>query len=145
MKQKGKFLWVLVIVLTLAFVFGQSFMDKSASSKESRIVREKIVQPVYEAITGKTITDSEIRNAAHIIEFTVLGLELALLFKGKKRLLRSISYCGMIALLDESVQLLNDRAPQVTDIWSDILGGTIGALIGILLLTLIRKHSEKTK
>lgn len=147
MSTKRKILWVLVI-LTLVFIFGQSFLNQTISNKESKIVKETIVQPVHQTITGKTTTAPKIRDVAHIIEFTALGLELVLLFKNKKilmRLLRSISYCGMIALVDESIQFLSDRAPQVIDIWNDILGGAIGAVIGILIITIIEKHVEKRR
>lgn len=135
--------------MTLAFIFGQSLLNQEASVKESNVVKEKIVQPVHEAVTGNVTLPRDIRDIAHIVEFSVLGIELALLLKGRRilhRLLRAISYCGFVALLDESIQYFSGRAPQVVDIWYDIIGSAIGVFIGVLAILVVnslRKPKEQ--
>ena len=148
MEKKRLILWI-VVILTLAFIFGQSLLNQEASVKESNVVKEKIVQPVHEAVTGNVTLPRDIRDIAHIVEFSVLGIELALLLKGRKilhRLLRAISYCGFVALLDESIQYFSGRAPQVVDIWYDIIGSAIGVFIGVLAILVVnslRKPKEQ--
>lgn len=148
MEKKRLILWIAVI-LTLAFIFGQSLLNQEASVKESNVVKEKVVQPIHEAVTGNSSLPHDIRDIAHIVEFLVLGLELLLLLKNKKipiRLLRTISYCGFVALIDESIQYFSGRAPQVVDIWYDIIGSAIGAFIGVLAILVVnglRKPKEQ--
>lgn len=148
MKKKRLILWIAVI-LTLAFIFGQSLIDQEASVKESSVVQEKIVQPVHEAVTGKETLSYNIRDIAHITEFLVLGLELLLLLRDRKipiRLLRAVSYCGCVALIDESIQYFSGRAPQVVDIWYDITGSVVGVFIALLIVLIVERlnrHKEQ--
>lgn len=147
MDKKRLILWIAVI-LTLAFIFSQSLLNQKISNKESKIVKETIVRPVHEAVTGSKKVPFDVRDVAHIVEFTVLGFELVLLFKNRNRILhtvRSVSYCGMVALIDESIQDFSGRAPQVVDIWYDILGAVVGVGIGGLLAVIIGNTKSKNK
>ena len=145
MEKKRLILWIAVI-LTLAFIFGQSLLSQEVSDRESNVVKEKVVQPIHEVVTGNSSLPHDIRDIAHIVEFLVLGLELLLLLKNKKipiRLLRTISYCGFVALIDESIQYFSGRAPQVIDIWYDIFGAVAGVGIGVLLTACIGNIKSK--
>lgn len=141
MDKKRVILWA-VVVLTLAFVFGQSLLSQEASIKESTAVQKQVVEPVHKAITGNETIRFNVRDMAHIAEFVALGLELVLLFRNKKRILRglkSVSYCGFVALTDESIQYFSERAPQVIDIWYDILGAAVGSIVGVIVVMIIGK------
>lgn len=145
MEKKRLILWI-AIILTLAFIFGQSLLSQEVSDKESNVVKEKIVQPVHEAVTGKEELSYNIRDVAHIAEFSVLGLELVLILRDKKKIfrwLRAISYCGLVALIDESIQYFSGRASQVIDIWYDIFGAVAGVGIGVLLTACIGNIKSK--
>lgn len=145
MEKKRLILWI-AIILTLAFIFGQSLLNQEVSDKESNTVKEKIVQPIHEVVTGEKTLSYNVRDVAHIAEFSILGLELVLLLKDKKRILRwlrSISYCGFVALFDESIQHFSGRASQVADIWYDIFGAVVGAIIGIILVLIVGKWKVK--
>mgnify|MGYP006910580625 CR=1 FL=1 len=61
MEKKRLILWIAVI-LTLAFIFGQSLLKQEASVKESNVVKEKIVQPVHEAVTGNVTLPRDIHG-----------------------------------------------------------------------------------
>ena len=145
MNKKRWILWILVF-LTVAFVFGQSLMDKDTSNKQSVTVQEKIVEPVHKALTGEDTIHYDIRDIAHTVEFAILGLELVFLIVSEKRIrrwLKAISYCGCIALVDETIQHFSGRAPQMLDIWYDILGAVVGSLIGVVLMLIVNKAKGK--
>lgn len=111
-----------IVFLTIAFIFGQSFLNQEMSDKESITLNERVIEPLQNVISGETpekLTNDDVRNIAHIIEFSLLGFELWLLLKKKNLFshgLVSLSYCGLIALIDESIQYFSGRGPQVVDI-----------------------------
>ena len=141
MSKKRLTLWIIVI-LTIAFIFGQSFLDQKTSLKESNKVKETVVQPVHEAITGNSELSHDIRDIAHITEFSILGFVLALLLRDEKffpGIMRAVSYCGLLALIDESIQYLSGRSPEVVDIWLDILGAVVGVAAGRLIVEIVKR------
>lgn len=151
--DKKKIVLLVLVFLTIAFIFGQSMAPVKQSAKESSFITEKIIQPIEEWLTGqKTITNSTVRNWAHSVEFAVLGFGLSLVvFWDKKGLkpiealtlpARTFSYGVGIALLDETIQLFNDRGPEVSDIWRDALGVVIGILLGFLVLVSVRRNKK---
>ena len=153
--NKKKIVLLVLVVLTIAFIFGQSTAPVKQSSKESSFVTEKIIQPIEEWLTGqKTITNSTVRNWAHSVEFAVLGFVLSLVVLWKDKALKTVETLGLmartfgygvgIALLDETIQLFNDRGPEIGDIWRDALGVVIGILLGILVLA-VRNAKECKK
>lgn len=144
--NKKRWILLILVILTLAFIFGQSLLDEASSSKISTDISRKVVKPVYKAIAGTKKLPFQIRDVAHIVEFSVLGFELQLLVRDKKKTLcglKSVSYCGFVALLDESIQFFTDRSPQVKDIWFDIIGAAVGALLGFLIVLLIEREKAK--
>lgn len=146
MEKKRLILWI-VVVLTIGFIFGQSLFDQDTSKKQSVAVQEKVVEPVHKALTGEDTIHYDIRDVAHTVEFAILGLELVLLIRSKRRVLgclKSISYCGFAALIDESIQHFSGRAPQLIDIWHDVLGAVVGSVIGLIIVTLI-KRAKRTE
>jgi VanZ family protein len=145
--KKRLILWI-VVVLTTAFIFGQSLYDQETSKKQSVAVQEKVVEPVHKALTGEDTIHYDIRDVAHTVEFAILGLELLLLVRSNKRILqwlKSISYCGLAALIDETIQHFSGRAPQLIDIWHDILGAIVGSVIGVILLFVVEQVRLKGK
>lgn len=139
MEKKRLILWI-VVVLTIGFIFGQSLFDQDTSKKQSVAVQEKVVEPVHKVLTGEDTLHYDIRDVAHTVEFAILGLELVLLIRSKRRVLgclKSISYCGFAALMDESIQHFSGRAPQLIDIWHDVLGAVVGSVVGLLIVALI--------
>lgn len=146
--RKKRLAFLIIILLVIAFIFGQSFLDQKTSRKESDKVLETVVRPVYEAITGKSELPYDIRDFAHIIEFSVLGFVLAVLLRDEKffsGLMRAVSYCGLLALIDESIQYLSGRSPEVVDIWLDILGAVVGAAAAAVFLLLSKGWKRKKR
>ena len=135
-------LWldVALIIATLAFIWGNSCQPKQVSSQTSQGVYEKI-EPILDATFGKgVITHAIFRKMAHSIEFMLLGTEViafTYLATGKVyRYTHNILALGLVvAVMDESIQILSRRGPSLTDVLID-MGGFIIALSLIYLLIL---------
>lgn len=134
--------YCLLIVLTLAFIFGNSMMPIEESMEQS----DKYVssmKPILDP-SGQLsydIISPLIRKLAHVIEFAILGLELALLafhISGGFRLRDSIyaAFGGLLcANTDEFIQSFSDRGSMVADVFLDF-GGVILGIVGGYLLAL---------
>lgn len=121
-----------VIVATLAFIFGNSTLTAERSSVQSGAVTDVIVgaMPTDKQPTEgveKNDFHQSLRKVAHFAEYGVLGVEISLfliLFA------ESIALSGPLlpvaavfsAFIDESIQLLSDRSPAIRDMWIDIAG-----------------------
>ena len=128
---------VILILATLAFIWGNSLQTIPESSAKSEKVL-KAVTPTLEIFVGKgNATDHLVRKIAHFIEFSVLGIELALFMTVRKRVsIQSVSNClfaGLsTAVIDESLQLISNRGSQVVDVLLDFCGVVVG--ISIILV-----------
>lgn len=77
---------------------------------------------------------ARVRKAAHVVEFGCFGILLTLYLSGRTgergKLVRLLCAAGLlVALLDETIQLFNDRTSSVKDIWIDFSGFLIGCAI----------------
>ena len=129
----------LLIVLTLAFIFGNSLDDRQESAEKSARF-ERIVEPVLRALPYDRLHTREAlatvtRKLAHYAEFFLLGAQimaLAILTRQvppvRKRFI--LLFCLVIACADELLQFVSLRAPRVQDALLD----TFGALCGILFV-----------
>lgn len=157
---------VVFILLTVGFIFGNSLMNVEKSSSASKaaanavqhIVEPQKVDSVKPA--GKPTRYPKInyfikniRSAAHVIEFFVLGLEMALLLTvhakpNFKSVYLLFSTTVVIAVVDESLQFLNDRGPEVEDILKDTAGASV-AIASVLLIYgivfLVRQRYKKQR
>src|SRR5665647_3607255 len=93
-----------LIILTLIFIWGQSALSVSESSSNSQTVTTTVVQPIQQAVTGEaTITDAAVRKMAHVAEFSLLGLEMALLLVSSwKYIILPLNLGLLAAFLDET-------------------------------------------
>ena len=145
MKQKKALL--IIIIVTLAFIWGHSMMPPETSSLESKWVM-KLVTPFLELFVGKgNVTEHLVRKLAHFCEFTLLGAELMLYFGMPERrmLLRTLNLGLVAALLDETVQIFSGRGAAIPDVWLDfsgVLTGTLITLLGMLIGRRRNKHNQ---
>lgn len=143
--------------LSIAFVWGQSCKSKNNSEIASDVFIN-IIKPLEEIKPNDTHTaeyeyyNHLIRKSAHVVEFVIIGCELALiiLFFSKKVLatmvifLNSLMAGMLIGLIDESIQIFSERGTQVSDVWYDIIGTGIGAGV-VSLLYAFKKRQEVAK
>ena len=153
--EKKQKILMIFFILSLIFVWGQSCIGKTNSELESNIFVE-LIKPLEEIKPNEIATyDYEfyshlIRKGAHVIEFSIVGAELALVFLvySKKKLntmvvfLNSLMVGMIVGLIDETIQIFSDRGSQVLDVWFDILGVSIGAGV-ISIGYIIKKRRDK--
>lgn len=136
-KQKiYKAVLLILIVVTVAFIFSNSLLDKTDSLEQSDKAKG-ILTPILEFFVGEgNVTSHLIRKLAHFAEFGVLGLELFFLTKT----LASFQFFAslLIAVSDETIQLFSDRGSQVQDIWIDFFGACSGIVFGFAITEIIK-------
>ena len=149
MKAKGSHRPLTVlIILTLALIWGHSLLGREASSEESGFVME-LLEPVLEMVVGEgNVTEFLVRKLAHFTEFFVLGLEVLTFFAYRKPLfpqafLLALTHGFFAAFLDETIQIFSGRGPMIQDVWLDVCGFAVGAslMLGIMVWTKRRKNN----
>ena len=144
--KKQTLLCLVLILLNLSFIWGNSFLAGPESSQLSGGVMEWLKECLGGELPGGEFF---IRKLAHFSEFACLGLLLTWLFQ-----LLSQSgihgftmplLCGVLAALtDETIQVLTpERGPSVIDVWIDTAGVTTGILVLLLILGLRKKKTHK--
>ena len=128
---------ILLLLAVLAFIFSHSLADRAASTEEST--------QLLAILSGlmKGLTEHMLRKLAHFSEFAALGFFTIHLCHVCRKLhlhamVHSLFFGLLCALTDESLQLLNDRSAQVSDVWIDFSGVCCGVLFFLLLLVLHR-------
>lgn len=135
-------------VLTVLFIWSNSLFTKEQSQKQSQGLLAAL-EPAIEAVLGVDVDmqdDRWLRKSAHFFEFALLGLELALLAKRRGSFnAQGICNCLFAALLvavsDESIQLLSNRGSQVQDVLLDFSG----VITAVFLTYLIVSHRNRRK
>lgn len=141
-KNKKALLLLLCTLLWIAFIFGQSAQPATVSDKTS----DHVLEQVQKVIPNATVTP--LRKSAHLFEFFVLGLLLALTCRGLggKTLLPPLAMGLFAALCDETIQIFsNGRSAEVVDVWIDFGGVLLGTLVmeAARKICLRRKNAEK--
>ena len=139
---------IVLLVLILAFIWGNSCLPVRLSSRESgRILA--LLRPILGPIVGpENVTDHLVRKLAHFTEFTALGLVLGLLVHSGRRprvyTVSSVLVWGLLAAFaDESIQMLSDRGDQIIDVWLDFSGAALGTALSLLLAALLRRKKTR--
>ena len=150
---------LLLTLLWLGFVFGNSLKDAAASSEQSSRVHE-IVNEVASSIGIKEpISEHTVRDMAHFIEFAVLAALLCLDLWGfgtvslqkdtRKNLLwmaLALPTCSLLAYLDEYLQTFSEgRGRDFLDVLIDTAGAAIGVAGFMALFLLTRLAITKKK
>lgn len=148
-----RILTFIAIFASLSFIFGNSLLPKGESASVSGGV-----QGIIESIVGEDSPIAEffrlyLRKIAHITEFALLSIEVTLLrFLYDKRSLsffiHSLAFGLLVAVTDESLQILSDRGPSVSDVLLDTSGYVILAFVteGVIMLTLyVMKRKKKRR
>lgn len=133
---------------------------KEDIDKEQEIIYEKKPRPVIDFIIAN------VRKVAHFVEHGLFGIEIFLLMlfierdSGKERkifpigiksVLIALNIGILVALFDESIQILSARGPSVSDIWLDISGYATFVAVMFAVFTIVKsvilliKSAEKGK
>ena len=143
--KKRKRLITVLLILTLAFIWGQSALPVELSAKESDVVCGFLLRVFgMEKPSVDDIADSVglVRKIAHVVEFTALGILFTSLFRTKrdKIMAVTIGHSMLVAFLDESIQILSGRGPLIQDVWIDTFGAVVG--IGIVSLIIVLRKGK---
>ena len=131
-------------IATVAFIWGNSMLGSKASSNVSNSVLDAL-EPIIRRFGIVSENDLLLRKLAHFTEFAALGAELLFLaaVNGKSGF-QTASNCAfaslLVALTDETIQLISGRNSQVLDVLLDFSGALTGILIAWLICRLIKKR-----
>ena len=144
------FILICLIILTLAFIWGNSLDNQMESSQKSMKVLEWIT-PVLEWFVGAgKVTEHLVRKLGHFTEFSLLGAEMAGLLIARRRLrfqgFVNCLFVGLsVAVIDETIQIFSHRGSQVQDVLLDFAGAFFGLLLIIVIHQIVRafrKHKR---
>ncbi len=130
---------VILIMITLAFMWGNSLIPGGTSSKMSEWLRD-LINKIFSFTKSSKEAGSGylIRKIMHFTEFMILGIEITCLKYAKKGMNRSmVLLCGLLAaMIDETIQLfVPGRCGCITDVWLDMAG----FFTGFVFLMVIHK------
>ena len=143
---------ILLTLLWLGFIFGNSLKDAAASSEQSSQVQEIVNNVASSVGIEEPISESTVRNMAHFTEFAILGILLCLdvwgvglsPFRPRRRwdflwLLTALPASFLLALFDEFLQTFSEgRAKDFADVLTDTAGAAIGIAVFLALFFLLR-------
>lgn len=140
------------VILAILFIWGQSLLSFDNSVKESQFLLI-YVKPYYDAIFGYgALNGYTWRKVAHIIEYFMLGLLtwlfallLSKLLWNKTKFIKYVVFsvistealCLFVAIVDELIQMTNDRHPQIIDIGYDMLGANYAIILCLIIMLII--------
>lgn len=137
-------LCITLLILNLAFIWGNSLLPGQVSGAFSDWVRD-LLASLFGKATGESTGSGLLRKLAHFTEFTALGMCLCWLWgmlqsKRHKQLFYAFTAALLTACIDETIQVcVPGRGPSIRDVIID----TAGAVLGIGILSLI--HHLKLK
>lgn len=142
-----------VIIFINAFIFANSFDNVEQSYEKSDVVTDvvgTVVSDEKEAGLGLSLSYL-VRKFAHLIEFAMLGIAVAVELYLIKRV-HSKRFYGVgcfyalaVAVLDEYIQAFSDRTDSIADVLLDFGGfliGTFIAIIGIFVFLIVNKKRK---
>lgn len=140
-------LFIILIVLTIIFIWGQSLMSPKQSGEESEAVKS-FLEKVF--VFENALTDfilKNVRKIAHFVEFGVLGLEMVLftllctLFSRRDKIY--LSFFGpVVAVIDETIQKFTLRGSSFVDVLIDSAGYFTFVFITALVCLIIKNNKK---
>lgn len=130
----------MLVLSTVAIIFANSAQPTAASTKVSINVTEKIETVVEQSglqdtQEPTTLNPLYVRKVAHVVEFFALGATLfltAIILHEKLRfqtIWNILSISLLVAVTDESIQILSARGPRVQDVLLDFCGAAAAILL----------------
>ena len=135
--------WVLLALIagTVVFMFVNSALPPEVSAEQSGTVGGIIAEIIPPDTDLGSFIQEYLRKIAHFTEYGMLGIEISLLvfFYFKRRVLFGCSAAAVpffVGFIDESIQILSDRGPSISDVWIDIGGFITFSLLSYAVLAL---------
>ena len=139
-------LYIVYLILLIAFIFGNSFASIEESAEDSGRILAFINNILNSLRIPIEFSEFFIRKTAHFIEFFTLGASVfgyVVLFKKVTipNVIYSIFTSCLIAMLDETIQYFTNRGSMLLDVWLDFFA----ALISIVLLYVLYRIKSTLK
>ena len=128
---------LILVIIWMTFIFIMSNFDANESSNQSNYI-VNIMSNIFN-ITNSDMLTFIIRKLAHFTEYLILGILVYNFIKNyDKKNYISIIICMIYAISDEVHQIyVPGRSFQIRDIIID----TLGAIIGILIISKYKQSS----
>ncbi len=154
---------VVLIVVTLGFIFSNSSKTGPQSSKDSNRAATIVAQTFVRGFDQMTEEQKEteirkisppLREAAHFLEFFALGFFVFLLLNSFDGVLKewyfsaliALSACFLAAISDEFLQTFVDgRAAEWLDVGIDSLGAAVGSTCAFAATVAFRRIFNRRK
>lgn len=125
---------LVLIILTVLFIFSHSVVAKSTSLQQSGWVRTWLQSGLDALHIPLNLTSHLVRKIAHFVEFFILGAELTCYRMCGRKLGRQditgvLCTVFAVAFADETIQIFSARGPAIADVWLDVLGGAVAMLV----------------
>ncbi len=144
-------LCIIWLILNLAFIWGNSLLDRENSASVSEWVGNALAAVIPGTSNGVLESGDLLRKLAHFAEFALLGVCLRWLYgmmmqKPAHYLLLPVFSGVAVAFVDEGIQMfVPGRGPGLMDVGID----SSGLVLGIVILSFISwkkvKNLEETK
>ena len=148
-RKRWNIVLVLLLALTLAFIWGNSLVSRAESQNLSRDLLAEICAALETVgLHLDPQNDHWLRKLAHFGEFGLLGAELCtLMFLNRRARLQGFVNCAFAGLLasvtDEALQLISNRGSRVQDVLLDFAGFLSGLLLCALLCLAAERGRKK--
>ena len=118
---------LILIGMNIAFIFSQSALPPQVVEDEVEMVKEVIGDILPSESEVAEFTESNTDKIAHFVEFGVLGALVStfvLLYTIKPVIFAPLSviFAGIVAIIDETIQIFSGRCPDIADFCLDVLG-----------------------
>lgn len=139
--------WSILVVLNVAFIWGNSLLPREVSSSLSKLVGHILGLLFGTDGLAQGQGQGTLRKIAHFLEFCSLGF---LLYRCAQLVMQNQWLHGVlplaigvtVAALDETLQLMvPGRGAQLRDVGIDCGGVVTGILIAVFILRLFRKRT----
>ena len=141
---------LLSVLLTVAFIFSNSLKSPEESEQDSNLVEDLIASIVSpESELGEFILEY-LRKIAHFSEYGLLGIEIALIIllylkRWWRYTLISLPSAISLAVIDESLQYISERGPEISDVWIDFGGFVFFSVITYAVVIVARIIIKRLK
>lgn len=146
MKKALKFANLLLILFLICFIWRNSCMPASESSR----ISSGVLRWLLDTFSFIPFTEFIVRKLGHFLEFAALGFLLAnyirlLGEKGLHHFTLSLLPGILTAMTDETIQMfVEGRSSEVRDVWIDTAGCVFGILFLLLIAKLFLKGNKRT-
>ena len=141
-----KILLLALIFATLVFIAVQSLLPPAKSTAESEAISDMIEVIIPSGTPSGDAVHKNVSSIGHFAEFALLGAEIAvyIFFFERRRLCLILApvFSPLVALLDETLQYISKRTPDIADVWTDT-AGFVSAYLMLMGIFYLQKYIRK--